>query len=192
VDRGTRFFWALVVALLGASLYFGVNAEAQRRSVQKSEATVATGDVVSFVRAVDGDTLLVANQAGESVAVRLLGIKAFAAGTDKDPTSRFGQAAVDELTSLVEDKPLRVLLNDPPTDKHGRTLAELFVADQDVGLQLVRRGLVLVYTVYPFPSMALYLQEQEAARAKRLGIWGDAEVAKRADLQLEQWRREAR
>ena len=189
MDRGTQFFWALVVALLSASAYFGVNAEAQRRSVQRSQATVSTGDIVRLARAIDGDTLLVTNQGGENISVRLLGIKAFAATRDRDPTAQFGRAAVTALSEMLEDKPLRVLLNDPPRDKHGRTLASLFVDDRDVALTLVGRGMVLVYTVYPFASMSLYLQAQEAARAERKGLWGTPAVAARADLLSQQWRR---
>jgi micrococcal nuclease len=189
VDRGTRLFWALVVALLGASVYFGVNAEARRRSVQRSDATVSTGDIVRLSRVIDGDTVLVTSQDGANVAVRLLGIKAFAVTGDRDPTVHFGRAAVAELSAMLEDKPLRVLLNDPPRDKHGRTLASLYVDDRDVALTLVSRGMVLVYSVYPFPSMSLYLQAQATARAERKGLWGEPVVAARADLLTQQWRR---
>jgi len=192
VDRGTRVFWLLLTCLLGASLFFGVSAESRRRAVQRSQATLATGDIVQLSKVVDGDTVLVDNADKQSVAVRILGIKSFEDHPARDVSSRFGAAAEQAMKKLMQDKPVRVLLNNPPQDKHGRTLAELFVGGRNVGLELVRRGLVMVYTVYPFPSMSLYLQAQETARAERRGLWGDEAVAKRADLLGRQWQLEAK
>jgi micrococcal nuclease len=56
----------------------------------------------------------------------------------------------------------------------------LYVDDQGIGLRLAKEGLALVYTVYPFPAMTFYLQEQELARAGRRGLWANTEVTARA------------
>ena len=191
MDRGTRGFWALIGVLVGSAFYFGSNAEARRRAVQKSAGTLATGDVAHLDRVIDGDTLLLRNPAGESVAVRVLGIKAFDPKPDKDPASRFGKSAIDEIEKVAREEPIRVMLHSTPQDKHGRTIATLFVEDKDLGLTLVKKGLALVYTPYPFPSMPLYLTEQETAQAKKQGLWADGEIAKRADLLAREWRRES-
>lgn len=189
MDRGTRVFWGLVVALLGASAYFGAHAEQRRRKVQESEASVSTGAVVRLARIVDGDTVVIQTADGGSVAVRILGVKSFSPAGDKDPTAHVGQNAVTALGKMLEDKPIRVLVNADPKDKHGRTIATLFVDNRDVGLEMIKQGLVLAYPVYPFPAMTIYLQEQEAARAARRGLWAEADVARRADLLLAEWRR---
>ena len=170
---GTRFFWLLIAALLGAAGYFGLNAESRRRAVQTSQTTLESGAIVQPPArrrrryAAGGDA------AEQTVVVRLLGIKSFPLQPERDPAARFGKAEVDELRRLTENQPLRVLLHDPPKDRHGRTLAELFVGQSDLGLELVKRGLALVYTVYPFPSMPLYQKHQEEARADRRGLWAD-------------------
>ncbi len=190
MDRGTQIFWLLLTFLVGASVFFGVNAESRRRAVQRSEAKVETGDIVRLARVVDGDTILVANDQKQTVAVRILGIKSFEDHPARDASSRFGEQAEQAMKRIMQDEPVRVLLNNPPQDSHGRTLAELFVGGTNVGLELVRRGLVMVYTVYPFPSMSLYLQAQATARADRRGLWGDDDVAKRADLLGRQWQLE--
>lgn len=192
MDGGTRFFWALITALLGASLYFGTHAEQRRRAVQHVEGHVETGDVVRLVRVVDGDSLVVANPAGEHVAVRVLGIKTFEAAAKNDPFATIGQRAIESLTRMLDEEPIRVLVHATPKDKHGRVLATLYVGDKDVGLAQIQKGLALVYTVYPFPAMTLYLQEQAAARARSAGIWADPALAARADLLLRQWKQEAR
>jgi len=189
VEAGTRFFWVLIAALLGAAAYFGLNAESRRRAVQSSQTTLENGAIVELQRVVDGDTLLV-DAGGQTVVVRLLGIKSFPVQPERDPVARFGKAAVDELRRMTENQPLRVLLHDPPKDRHGRTLAELFVGQSDVGLELVKRGVALVYTVHPFPSMPLYQEEQEEARADRRGLWANEHAVRQADLMIAQWGRE--
>jgi endonuclease YncB( thermonuclease family) len=126
-----------------------------------------------------------------TIAVRLLGVKAFDTKLDKDLTAAYGQAAIDELRRRLEGKPLRVLLHTTPKDKYGRSIATLFVEERDVGLELVKAGLALAYTVYPFPTMQIYLQEQELARADRRGLWANPDAVQRASALAAEWRRQA-
>jgi endonuclease YncB( thermonuclease family) len=79
------------------------------------------------------------------------------------------------------------MLNSTPKDRYGRYLATLYTDNQDVGLRLVRDGLALVYTVYPFSAMSIYLREQEGARTARRGFWANTEVADRAKVLIAQW-----
>ena len=185
-----RVFWGLIVALLAASLFFGLNAESRRRAVQRSQASVETGEIVQLGRVVDGDSVVVKNAAGENVSIRLLGVKAFSAD-GKDDTAAFGNLAVQKLQDLLEDKPIRVLLHSTPKDRHGRMIAELFVDDNNVGVEMIRAGVALAYTVYPFASLTIYLEEQEAARASKKGLWRNESVASRADLLAREWGRRA-
>ncbi len=48
---------------------------------------------------------------GENVTIRIVGVKAFDAGT-RDDTGAFGQKAIDELKTALESKSVRVELND--------------------------------------------------------------------------------
>jgi endonuclease YncB( thermonuclease family) len=180
----------VVGLLLAAALYFGSNAEARRRAVQKTTGTLTTGDVVQLERVIDGDSLVVAAPDGEKVAVRILGIKTFAPKPDKDIAARFGKAALESIEKTARGEPIRVMLHSTPQDRHGRAIATLFVGGQDLGLSLVKKGLALVYTTYPFASMPHYLTEQETARAKGTGLWADPAVSQRAELLAREWRRE--
>lgn len=191
MDRGTRAFWTVVIVLASASGYFGVRAESVRRSVQRANAALQTGDLVTFSKALDGDTALLQNAAGDAVTVRLIGIKSFDSTLAGDPTSAHGREAIAEVQRALEGKPIRVMLATPPKDGHGRTLATLFVDDQDVGLSLVREGRVMVFTQYPFPAMHEYLVEQDKARAARKGIWADPVASDRARALAAQWRKGA-
>ncbi len=191
MDRGAWIFWTLIAGLVGASIFFALGVEKQRREVRSSEAKLESGEVVSLSEVVDGDTLVVRTAAGARVSVRLLGVKAFDTKLEKDATATYGQAAVDALRRRLENKPVRVLLHTTPRDKYGRVIATLFVEERDVGLELVKEGFALAYTVYPFPTMQFYLREQELARADRRGLWSNPDAVLRADALAAEWRKQA-
>lgn len=191
VDRASRLFWLLIACLLSASLYFGVNAEAVRRSARAASGALSDGDSVSLERVVDGDSLVVRAPDGRHVSVRLLGIRAFGSEAEREPLAAWGKAAALRLGATLRDRRALVALNKDPTDSHGRYLATLSVDDVDVGRDLVKQGLVLVYVRYPFEAMDSYLADQEAARAAHLGLWADPVASERAGLLLSEWRRES-
>jgi len=188
MERASLTFWSLIVLLLSASLFFGINAEKMRRGAQAGGGKIDSGDLVRLIKVVDGDTVLVAREGQEPVTVRLIGIKSFDAKVEKDVVTPFGQAAREALQRVMADRPVRVMLNTTPKDKHGRYLATLYADDQDIALSLIRRGLVLAYTVYPFPSLQIYLQEQERARAGKRGLWSNSAATERALAMMNEWR----
>lgn len=188
MDRRTLAFWGIIAVLVAASVFYGTNAEKQRRSVQSAGGKIESGDLVKLVKVIDGDSLLAVREGQTPVSIRLVGIKSFDAKVEKDVVTPFAQAAMETIQRSMADRPARVLLNATPKDKHGRYLATLYVDDEDLGIRLVRQGLALVYTVYPFPAMQSYLQEQEQARAGRRGLWSNATVAERALALIREWR----
>lgn len=187
MHRNSTIFWTIIGLLVSASLFYGLNAEKQRRVLHHSGGKLQSGDIVRLERIVDGDTVVVVKEGEAPATVRILGIKAFDAKLDKDAAAFFGRAAVNGLIRRMTGKPVRVMLNGTPKDSRGRFLATLYVNDRDVGLELIRDGVVLVYSVYPFPAMSLYLQEQELARARKSGLWNAPEVKRRAIALIEEW-----
>jgi micrococcal nuclease len=186
-DLQSVLFWGCITLLVGASLFYGFNVENMRRSMLGSEGKVDSGNIVTLVNVIDGDTVRVAQAGQQPVTVRILGIKAFEASIAKDVVAPYGQAAIDTLQKLMANNPVRVLLHSTPKDRYGRYIAMLYVDDQDIGLRLVKEGLAMVYTAYPFPAMSFYLQEQELARAGRRGLWANSEVAARALALIHEW-----
>ena len=189
MDRVTLVFWSLVAGLLGAAAFYSVGVYHHQNANQQREAKLESGDVVQLEKIIDGDTVVVAKEGQGNVTVRLLGIKSLESKHGKDETALYGRAAEEALKRIVGDRPLRALVNIPPRDRHGRTLATLYAGDQDVGLGLVAQGHAMVYSVYPFASMPLYLQEQNQARTKHLGLWGDPEVSAKAEALIREWTR---
>ncbi len=192
MDWGTRVFWGLLAVLLGASVFFARGAASQRALAKAAEATLENGDLVKITQVVDGDSVVAENEGGDKVGIRLLGVKSLSPNPERDAAARFGRDAVAQLEKLVKDEPVRVLIHSQSKDRHGRTLATLFVGDEDLGLSLIRRGLALAYTVYPVPTMQLYLDAQEDAEAAERGLWSDTDVAARARQMSKEWRRAAK
>jgi micrococcal nuclease len=186
-DMQTTLFWGCIALLLSVSMFYGFNANRMRRSMLGSEGKVNSGDVVTLERVIDGDSVTVVQEGQKPASIRILGIKTFEAVIEKDVVAPYGQAAIDTLKRLMTNRSVRILLHSTPKDRYGRYIAMLYVDDQDIGLRLVKEGLALVYTVYPFPAMSFYLQEQVSARAGRRGLWANDEVTSRALALIREW-----
>ena len=135
--------------------------------------------------AVDGDTLRVGG-----VRVRLAGIDApeasqtcFRAQQANLGTSGLswacGQHATAVMRAMLARDPV-VTCHAQAADRYGRTIAVCRNKDGDLGGRLVAQGLAVAYRRYS----SAYVDQEEAAKAEKLGIWsGDFVVP-------EQWRRE--
>lgn len=189
MDRITFAFWSLVIGLCSATVFFLTGIYGQQAIQQQREAKLESGDLVELVKVIDGDTVIVSKEGQGSTTVRLLGIKTLESKIGKDDVAVYGRAAEEALKRLVGDKPLRILLNTPPRDRHGRTIATLYAGEQDIGIGLIGQGHALVYSVYPFAAMPLYLQAQGIARSKTLGLWGDPQVSIKAEAMINEWAR---
>lgn len=84
------------------------------------------------------------------------------------------------------------MLQNGAKDRFGRYIATLYVDDHDVGLKMIQDGLVIAYTVYPFPAMSMYLQAQETARSAKRGLWANNDAVQRATALIKEWQRQTR
>lgn len=188
VDRRSAFFWGVIVLLFSSAAFYSFSVRQEMGKLHTTDAKIESGAIVTLVRVVDGDAVSVAQEGQGPTNVRLLGIKSFDGKIEKDITTPYAQAAMDALNRLLANRPVRVMLHTTPKDRNGRFIATLYVDDQDIALRLVKEGLVLVYTVYPFPAMSLYLEQQELARARRKGLWANTDVSGRALALMGAWR----
>ncbi len=59
-------------------------------------------------------------------------------------------------------------------DRYGRTVAELYVGNQSINLQMVQEGMAVVYPQYLNGCAATkdqYLQAERSAKQQGLGVW---------------------
>lgn len=122
----------------------------------------------------DGDTLTCLTAERKQIKVRLAQIDAPESGQP------YGQASKKALSDLVFRK--QITLEPETTDRYGRTVATVRRGDQDINLEMIRRGMAWVYPRYARDPD--YFQAHDAAKAARRGLWDDPKA-----ISPEEWRR---
>lgn len=122
---------------------------------------------------VDGDTIILSN----NLRVRLLGLNAPEV-PHKDTSGQFyGKEAKDFLQKLVKGKEVK-LENDPyqeEYDRFGRRLAYIYLSDGTfVNEKLIKEGCAEVFRKYDFKYKNKFLDYEQEARQKKLGMWSPA------------------
>ncbi|MBW2736803.1 MAG: thermonuclease family protein [Deltaproteobacteria bacterium] len=182
-------FWGVMALLFISSCYFTYRVQARRRIVRGKNTQVANNAQVQPIQAIDGDEVSI-KVAGSPLVVRLIGIKAFSPSTNEPDIKAEGLSAKRALNQLIKSAPLRVEYTSFKKDKHGRLLGYLRAGDVDVAQALVRKGLVMVFTRYPFPRQADYLTAEGKARASQLGLWANPRATERATTLKALWEAE--
>lgn len=148
-------------------------------------ASLAIAGQYHVLRVIDGDTIDL-DDLKKKVTVRLVGIDAPELGKGKyDSSQPFARVAENHLTGLVGNR--IVDLKAFGTDRYGRMLAEVFVDNKNVNIEMLKAGLAEVYRGdYPAPGLNLkpYWQAEEEARKARLGMWSQSQY-----MSPREWRR---
>jgi len=155
--RGAPLLRHPLAVRCGIALLFGV-----------LTAAAAPGQFVE--RVVDGDTIIV-----EGVGrVRLIGVDTPETVHPNRPVEFFGKEASAFTKRLLERKRVRLEYDQERTDRYGRTLAYVYLADGTfVNAEIIRRGYGHAYTRFPFRHMEAFRQFEREARDNRRGLWGD-------------------
>lgn len=147
--------------LLTAALFAFVPAQAQSPHLPFTD----TGTVTK-VR--DGDTLELASKAHGSIVVRLEGIDA------PERTQAYSQRAKQVLYELTKDTVVKVRCS--KGDRYGREVCLVTAGVNDVGLELIRKGLAWHFVKYekeqPESERVAYAVAEHEAKAARAGLWG--------------------
>lgn len=120
-------------------------------------------ELVCTVKSVyDGDTLTAHCPEGE-VKVRVFGIDAPEMGQKP-----WGVQSRDVFRGLANHGgTIRLRVADQ--DRYGRTVAQVFAGERDLGLEMVQQGRAIVYAQYN--DSPVYQQAQTEAQQARRGVW---------------------
>lgn len=110
---------------------------------------------------------------GEEERVRYIGIDTPESVTPGEPVECFGPQASRFNARLVEDERVRLVFDSERRDRYGRLLAYVYVGDELVNAELIRRGYATTLRIPPNDTFAQRFDrlEQRAANAGR-GLWG--------------------
>jgi endonuclease YncB( thermonuclease family) len=137
--------------------------------------TTASAGLFKVVRVYDGDTVKAVGHDIE-IKVRLVGIDAPETSKRKlEPGQPFGRKAEKYLAQLVLNK--TVDIKGYGSDRYGRILAEIYIDDKNINLEMVKTGYAEVYS--GSPPRGLYMNEykkaEDGARNSGQGIWSQGE-----------------
>ena len=136
---------------------------------------VAGAQVVE--RVVDGDTIVVRGVGH----VRLIGVDTPETVRPGRPVELFGREASAFTKRLLEGRRVRLEYDRDRTDRYGRTLAYVHLADGTfANAEIIRQGYGHAYTRFPFRHLDRFRQLERQARAAGRGLWGPAASAARA------------
>ena len=161
-----RSLVALILVAAVAGLVLGRSLAA--RSAGSGQARV--------VYVVDGDTVHV-ERGGRELIVRLIGVDAPEVPHPGKPGACYGAEATTFVRRAVLGRPVRLVAGVEPTDRYGRSLAEVVVlagplAGRDLSEELAAHGLARPLAIPPNTSDAPRIATlvRQAQRAS-LGLW---------------------
>ena len=134
-------------------------------SAPKPSSELVSG-AVTLVSIGDGDTVRVTSRRGEKVTIRLACI-------DAPETSQgaSGKWSTQTLKGLIQGK--SISLKPQVKDRYGRTVAEIYVGNRNINLQMVQVGAAYAYRQYLKQcDREKYLSAESTAAKKGLGVWG--------------------
>lgn len=142
--------------------------------MEETRVQVPEGFPFDVVKTFDGDTIQVAG-VGLKFKVRLVGIDSPEMARKDQPHQPFSQEAFQALKTLVHGK--SIFLKQYGTGGYNRVLAEVFVINKNINLEMIRLGLAEVYQGRTPPGLDLipYRKAQAIAREGQKGIWGQGE-----------------
>ena len=128
--------------------------------------------IVHVERVIDGDTIQVRFE-GKSHTVRLIGVDT---PETKHPTKAvqyFGREASAFTKAALEGK--TVLLQKDRTgdtvDRYGRWLRYVLLDGDNFNARLIRDGYAHAYRRFPFSKRTEFIQLEEQARRRGIGLW---------------------
>ena len=187
----------ITFGLLLSSLFFYASIQPVRnRALASNPELFKDGQMVLVSKVIDGDELRIENDAG-STRMRLLGIQSFDASANDFRISEIGKVCVDYLESNYVGQQVRLEISPKGIDDDGRLLGTLWIPgdtpgepETDLVLDLVAKGMTLVYLKYDFAEIENYKQVQETARIDKQGLWASERVSTRAASMLRLWEQE--
>ena len=125
-------------------------------------------------RVVDGDTIIVRGVG----RVRLIGVDTPETVSPGRPVEFFGREASAFAKRLLEGRSVRLEYDQDRTDRYGRTLAYVHLADGTfVNAEIIRRGYGHAYTRFPFRYRDRFRRFEREARDAGRGLWNPAASA---------------
>jgi endonuclease YncB( thermonuclease family) len=139
---------------------------------------VADGDTITVLRKKEGFM----GYFQTPIKIRLYGIDTPERG------QAFGKKSKQFTSEMIYKKSVDV--TEVTTDRYGRTVAIVFVNDQNLNEEIVRAGLAWVYTRYcDWPICDKWKNLEAEAREAKRGLWADPDRIPPWEFRRKKWRK---
>ena len=131
-------------------------------------------ETVTVDRVVDGDTVDVTTDTGDTQRVRVLGVDTPETKKPDTPVQCMGPEATEATTQIVAAGTKVTLVTDDnadAVDDYDRRLAHLVAGETNLGEELLTRGLATT-TNFPHSLTDTYTTTENTARETATGMWG--------------------
>ncbi|WP_237705090.1 lamin tail domain-containing protein [Thermococcus zilligii] len=174
------------IVLLIAGLVLSAGCTFQNREAYRDNDSPQNRVLAHVIRVVDGDTAYVRFPNGTVEKVRFLGVDTPETEVDKNKPNEYdhitdmecltewGLRAKEFTEKALQGKEVYLVFDpiSPRRDYYGRLLAYIYLQNgTDFTAELVRLGYARVYIEGKFEKKGAYLEEQERAMGKGLGLW---------------------
>jgi len=146
-----------------------------------SSVAIGSSKDYKVIRAVDGDTVVVAHN-GKEEKIRLLCIDTpESVHPDKKQNIPMGKIASDFTSHRLMGKYVDLEFGPELRDRYGRLLAYVVVGGENFNIEIVRQGLSPYYTKYGSSRKydRDFREAEKLARKNKMNIWGDPELTER-------------
>lgn len=133
---------------------------------------------VRLVRIHDGDTITVKDASKRNFKIRLIGIDA------PELKQKFGEKARRELKRILRRDKENIIVKTFGLDRYNRILAQVFINQTDIGLELLQNGFVWFYDSSELPKTdwKLYRDAFEKAKETKTGLFANEKAVNPKDF----------
>jgi micrococcal nuclease len=149
-----------------------LNSYSNSKSNANSTKGVASDtDVYLVMSCNDGDTCRVKSTDGQETKVRMVGIDAPEFAGKKKLGQPMAPESKDYINQLLKGKKVR--LNSFGSDIYNRNLAEIYLGDKNINVEMVNQGFAEVYHGRPPKGLVFrrYEDAERAAKSAKRGVW---------------------
>ncbi|MBU1017775.1 lamin tail domain-containing protein [Patescibacteria group bacterium] len=122
------------------------------------------------LKIIDGDTLEVEID-NESFKIRLIGVDTPETVHPFLEEEEFGKEASDYLKNLLANQTVVLEFDETTMDTYNRLLAYVYLRGIFINAEIIKNGFGEAYTDYPFRYLDEFVQYEQSAKEKRLGLW---------------------
>lgn len=151
----------------------------------KESNTVFKNQLFRVLKVFDGDTIKVTGF-GLTFKIRLVGIDSPELGFKGQKSQPFSQKAKHYLENLLDNR--KIAIKSYGTGAYNRQLAEVFINNKNINIEMIRAGLAEVYKGRRPKNLdsQIYLEEETSARRAKKGMW----IQDSSYKSPRQWRKE--